>query len=898
MKRSLRSWLWRVDITKEVDEEIAFHVEMRTRELVDKGLDPRIAREMVLARLGDADRLKRTCVDLGRKREREMRLTQLLEEFTDDVRFALRQLKTSPGFTLVAVLTLALGIGANSAMFALAEATLVRPLPYPEPERLVALSELRDGQPGFAVNPVDFVDWEQRARSFTAIAAVVRGAGAIVGDDGIAEPIPAQAVTTRFFDVLGVRPIAGRAFRDDDEGPAPDVVVLSEGLWRRGFGGDPALVGRATRFGERMYTVIGIVPADFQLDLPGTTSAGATMMWTLLNRPQASGPAERYPHYLQVIGRLKPGVTVEAARGDIAAVAEAMAQELPATNKGHTATADPLRDRVIRRELRFTAILLFGVVGLVLLMCCANVANLLLARASARSREFAIRSALGAGRRRIVRQVLSESLVLAVLGGLLGGAVGAAILKVAPALIPPGLIPATVTLGFDARVVMFCAVAALVVAVLYGLSPAWQVTHMSAVQAMASDGRSVTGSSSRFRHTLAIAQVAIAVFLLCGAGLLLRTLLVLEGVESGTRARDLLTMLVTGGGPGPTGSPELMRRKYEAFEREVRQVAGVRDVAWGSALPFDGLWYGQNFEIEGDPPRLPADREIAGYQIVSPSYLPLLGVRLLEGRGLSETDTAGSPEVCIVDEEFVRRFLRGRTVLGTRIAINAMVTPPRAILREIVGVVGQVKERPDEPEPQPHVYVPIAQNPWWTATLLVEPAGGPADALTSSVLAALARVDRVRPAARIRTLSAISSEATERPRFRALLIGTFAVLALVLAMVGVFGVLAYSVQQRSREFGVRIALGASGMNVLGLVLGNASRVIGTGAVIGLAFAFAFARSVASFLFGVEPRDPVTFASVGAVLVLTAIVACAVPALRAVRVDPVEAFRNEWDIGDF
>jgi len=690
MKRSLRSWLWRVDVTQEVEEEIAFHVEMRTRELVDKGMDPRIAREMVLARLGDAEHLKRTCADLGRRREREMRLTQWLEEFMDDVRFAVRQLKASPGFTLVAVVTLALGIGANSAMFALADATLVRPLPYPEPNRLVSLSELFQGQPGRAVNPLDFVDWSERTRSFTAIAGIVGGAGSIVGDDGVAEQVPAQAVTAHFFDVLGVRPIAGRTFRDDDQGPAPDVAVLSEGFWRRRFGADPTLVGRTARLGGRTFTIIGIVPADFQFDLPGLTSAGPTQMWTLLNLPQGRGPAERYAHYFRVIGRLKSGVTLEAARADVAAVADAIAQETPGTNKGHAATAEPLRDRMIGGELRLTALLLLGVVGLVLLMCCANVANLLLARVSARSREFAIRSALGAGRRRIVRQVLTESLVLALWGGVLGGAVGAGVLRMAPSLIPPRLIPAAVTLGFDGRALTFCVAAAFFVAVLYGLSPAWQVTRMAPVQAMTGDGRSVTGSSSRFRRVLAISQVAIAVFLLCGAGLLLRTLLALEGMDSGTRGGDLLTMIVGAGGPGSDSRPETMRRQYEAYEREVRQVPGVRDVAWGTALPFDGGWYGQNFEIDGDPPRLPADREIAGYQIVSPSYLPLLGVPLLEGRGLSETDTAGSPEVCVVDEEFVRRFLRGRTVVGTRIAINAMAQGSRAIMREIVGVVGQV----------------------------------------------------------------------------------------------------------------------------------------------------------------------------------------------------------------
>jgi len=891
MKRSLRSWLWRVDITQEVEDELAFHVEMRTRELIDKGVDPRIAREMVLARMGDAARLKRTCVDLGRKREREMRLTQWLEEFREDVRFAIRQLRMSPGFTLVATITLALGIGANSAMFALADAALVRPLPFPEPDRLVVLSEFFQGQPGGAVNPVDFVDWTERTRSFSGMAAVVRGGGSIIGDDGVAEPVPAQAVTARFFDVLGVTPIAGRTFRDDDEGPAPNVVVLSEGFWRRRFGADPALVGRATRFGGQAFTVIGIVPAGFQFELPGTTSAGPSMMWTLLNPPADRGPAQRYPHYLQVIARLKPGVTPEAARDDISAVAAALARESPGSNKGHVATATPLRASVIRRELRLTAFLLVGVVGLVLLMCCANVANLLLARATARSREFAIRSALGAGRRRILRQVLTESLVLAILGGLSGAAFGAAILWAAPALIPPGLIPESVTVGFDGRVLTFCALAAIVVAVLYGLSPAWQVTRMAPVQAMTNDGRTVTSSSARFRRVLAISQVAVAVFLLCGAGLLLRTLLALESVDSGSRASDMLTMVVGAGGPGPS-TPESMRRKYEAYQREVVQVPGVRSVAWASALPFDGLWYGQGFQIDGEPPRPQADRDLAGYQIVSPSYLPMLGVALLEGRGLSDTDVAGSPDVCLVDEEFVRRFLHGRTVLGTRISINAMVVPPRAISREIVGVVGQVKERPDEAEPQPHVYVPIAQNPWWTATLIVQPIEGRAEALATGVRAALGRVDRDRPATRIRTISAIGDEATARPRFRAVLIGTFALLALVLAMVGVFGVLAYSVQQRTREFGVRIALGAGATNVLGLVLGSAARVIGVGVAIGLALAFAFAQSVAAFLFGVTPRDPVTFASVSAVLVLTAMVACAVPALRAVRVDPVAAFRNE------
>src|SRR5262245_2953359 len=346
MKRSLRSWLWRVPIDQEVDEEIAFHIEMRTRELIERGVDPKTARDLVLSRLGDLRRLKRTCVDLGGKRDREMRVMHWIGEFVEDVKYALRQLTAAPGFTAVAVVTLALGIGANSAMFALADATLLRPLPFPEPDRLVLLSELWQGRSGGAVNPIDFLDWRERTRSFSAIAAITRSQTSLIGADGTAEQIPAQAVTARFFDVLGVKPIAGRTFVDADEGPAPDVVVLSETLWRSRFGADPTLVGRTARFGGRTVRVIGIVPSEFQFDIPGSTSQGSSQLWMLLFMSPGRGPAERYPHFLQVLGRLKPGVALDAARADIAGVADAIAREWPATNKGHIATADPMRDRM------------------------------------------------------------------------------------------------------------------------------------------------------------------------------------------------------------------------------------------------------------------------------------------------------------------------------------------------------------------------------------------------------------------------------------------------------------------------------------------------------------------------------------------------------------------------
>ena len=888
MKRSLRSWLWRIPLDQEVDEEIAFHIEMRTRELVAKGLDGKTAREVVLARIGDTGRLRRTCVDLGRKRDRDMRLTQWLDEFRTDVSGALRQMKASPGFAIVAALTLALGIGANSAMFAVADATLLRPLPYADADRLVVIAEImRDGGRNGA-NPLDFVDWSERNRTFEAMAGVMSGQTSIAGEDGVAQSVQTQAVTARFFDVLGVTPIAGRTFQPGDERVMSDVVVLGEGLWRSHLGGDTAAIGQPVRLGGRAFTVIGVVPASFQFDIPGFPSLGPSQAWTILNPPRSRAPAERYPHYLPVIGRVKPGVTIDAARSEMAAISAALAEELPATNKGHRATVDPLRDRLASRELRLTSLLLFGVVGFVLLMCCANVANLLLARASARARELAVRSALGAGRQRIVRQLLTESLVLAALGGLLGMAAGAAILEAAPSVIPPGLLPQSVPLAFDQRVLTFSVATAFVVAILYGLVPAWHATSKSLGHVMSLDSRTATGGSSRLRRGLAIAEVAVAVLLLCGAGLLLRTLLTLQDVDPGHQAGELLTAGVS---PGFGRTPDAMRQFYARIEREVRGAPGVRDVAWGSAMPFDGLFWLQAFDIDGDPPRAPTDRDLTGYQIVSPSYFRLLGVPVLEGRAFTDADTDNTPQVAVVDEAFVRRYLHGRTPIGTRVSVNAMIQPPQAVLREIVGVVKHIKERPDEPEAQPHLFVPLAQNSWALATLVVQPGSGRADAIAPAVRAAVARVEPDRPLV-FRTLATIQAQATSRPRFRAVLVGAFASLALSLALVGVFGVLAHSVQQRTREFGVRIALGASAGGVLRLVIASAGGVIGIGIAIGLIAAGLLSRSISTFLFGVQPLDPTTFLLVPLVLLVTAALAVAVPAIRATRVDPAVAFRAE------
>ena len=450
MKRSLRSWLWRVPVDQEVDEEIAFHVEMRTRELVERGMDPAAARALALSRLGDVARLKRTCVDLGRKRDREMRLTQWIEEVRDDVKFALRQLVRAPAFTVIAAVALALGIGANSAIFALVDAALLRPLPLPEPDRLVMLSERSDASPRSLASPLNMLDWVDRNRSFAAMAGYFPGVGGMVmsGKDGTAETVPRQWVTQAFFDVLGVKPIAGRTFLPSDESQRSRVVVLGEAFWQTRFNGDRSVIGRDIRLDGQPYTVVGVMPKEFQL-------LGRTSIWGMV--PLARRPALRTLYLLRVVGRMKPGVTFDAARADMTSVADGLAKEFPATNKTRGVTLDPMHTALIGRDLRLTSMLFLGVVGFVLLLCCANVANLLLARATARARELAIRSALGAGRPRVIRQLLTESLVLSAIGGLLGVAVGAAILAVAPSVIPQGLLPAAVTLTFDVRIVAFCA---------------------------------------------------------------------------------------------------------------------------------------------------------------------------------------------------------------------------------------------------------------------------------------------------------------------------------------------------------------------------------------------------------------------------------------------------------
>jgi putative ABC transport system permease protein len=574
-----------------------------------------------------------------------------------------------------------------------------------------------------------------------------------------------------------------------------------------------------------------------------------------------------------------------------------LATELPATNKGRGVTIEPLRSGLIGGEVRLTAMLLLAVVGFVLLMCCANVANLLLARTNGRSRELAVRAALGAGRSRITAQILTESLVLSALGGVLGLAIGYAILTAAPSLIPAGLLPSAVSLSFDARVVAFCAAAATLVGLLFGLAPAWHASGVSLIQAITTESRSTTKGGGRLRGVLVAGEIAAAVLLLCGAGLLLRTLMMIENADAGYRADSVLTMRATLEYGLPTSrfpNEDALRRFFSAVEDEVRAIPEVRSVGWTSTLPLAGSSFGGFlFEIVGDEAPPATNRPVVDYQIVSPSYLRTIDIPIVAGRGFDGRDTRDGVPVCLVSEAFVRRYLRGRNPLGMRVAVRPMrLGPEPPIAREIVGVVAQVRSWPTQSDDTSQLYVPVAQNAFSFATLVVRPRSGPAEALAPVVKAAAVRVEREVPFTNVRTMDQVAWDAMARPRFRAVMVMTFAALALLLAMVGVFGVLSYGVQQRTREFGVRIALGASAGTILKMVLATAARVIGAGALIGLVLAALLAQSIAIFLFGVTPLDPRTFVGVVIVLGATAAIASLIPAYRASRIDPVVAFRSE------
>ena len=879
----------------EIIEELSQHLDERYDELCRSGHSEEDARRIAMDELVNPDTLSEDLELLRQAHVAELRAPgtsqgSWLADLWADVRYSFRTLRNQAMFTAVAIFTLALGIGANSAIFALADATVLRPLPLPEPERLVMMWDTSSRTQRGQTSPANLNDWLARSRSFEDMAGYSSGVGSMVlaNPDGAAQTVPRQWVSAGIFDVLGIQPVAGRTFTREDDRAGRNAVVLSEAFWRSRFNSDPSLIGKDLRLDGDPYTVLGVVPDQAQL-------IGKTSLWAMAPILSATD-GERGDRYLRAVGRLRADVSSDAAAADMSRVAADLAREFPDTNENRGIRLEPLQAALVGSDLRQTALLFLGVVGFVLLICCANVANLLLARATVRTREFAIRAALGANRWRVVRQILVESLLLAALGGMLGLALGAPILAIAPTLIPPDLLPGGVHLRFDLRLLGFCMGATLLVGILFGLAPAWQATRLAPARAIGSESRGTTGRGGKLRNLLVIAEVATAVVLLFGAGLLLRTLFAMQNVDRGYRADDTLTLLVDPLGDRYPTAQSLLQF-FDEIERETRAIGNVKDVAWSSALPLGapgGTLGNAAFDVVGAAPSRNSDRALADYQVVSSNYLPALDIRMLAGRAFADGDRAEGVPVCIVNESFVRAHLGGAPAVGTRLAVR---TSPAAdapvILREIVGVSASVKARAEEIEAAPKIYVPLAQAPTDDIYLLVQPVSGRADALAAQVRAALARVDREQlvSISEVASLTDIARQATSRHRFRAVLALTFALLALALAMAGVFGILAYSVQQRRRDFGVRMAMGARARDVLMLVVRGALGMIAASAVIGLVFALFMGRWLSSVLYAVSPFDLFTFLAVVLLLAVTTLAAALGPAWRAAQVLPTEAMRG-------
>jgi len=856
-----------------LDEEIRAHLDLLTAEHVRRGMSAAEARTAARRDFGGVDQM--------REQYRDQRGLPVVETLGQDLRYGWRLLYRSPGFTAAAISILALGIGATTAIFSLVVAALIRPLPYREPERIVAIWERAPRFPRSPVAPLNFLEWSEQSRSFDAMAAAT-GAGGVLLDDGKGdvESAPAFSVTPRFFDVFGVVPIAGRFFVDDDSIQRRNVAIVSERLWRRRFGADPRLIGRSLPLaGGQSMTVVGIAPANFRVFAPAD-------VWLLFG-PISRTPDQRRSHFLRVTARLKKGVSLEAAQSEMAAVSSSTARV--SSDPNIDATVVPLRRSIVGDDLRSTALVLGGVVAFVLLLACANVANLLLARGFIRTREIAVRAALGGGRWRIVRQLFTETLMLAALGGVAGLLLAWIAVHVAPSILPAGTIPEGVDLKFDVRLAAFASLMTLTTALVAGLAPAWRAGRVILSEAMAG-GRTATPEGSLFRHALTTVEVAVAMLLVIGAGLLVRTLISLDSVDAGYTADRVLTMQVAVELPRyPTHESRIAL--YEALREEVVHVPGVRTAALGFAVPFDGWGGGQLFTVVGTALDEPSRHPPAHYQPVGPGYFETLGIPLLRGRAFTDRDNGSSAPVCIVNEEFARRYLADREPVGAKVSVQTLALAPTNVTREVVGVVRQVKERPDARDNLIEIYVPIAQNSWYTTTLVVRAAVPPAT-LVSAIRAAAGRVRKDLPLTRIRTMEDIATESTAAPRFRARLVGSFAVLAIVLAAAGVFSVFTFTVQQRTREFSIRMALGARAQDVLALVLASGTKVVATGVVIGLAAALLLVRSMASLLFAVTPFDPLTFAGASVLLALVALTACALPALRAARSDPAAALRQE------
>jgi len=805
-----------------------------------------------------------------------------MQTLWQDLRYGARMLLKQPGFTLIAVVTLALGIGATTAIFSVVNAVLLQSLPYRDAKQLVAVS-LNDndgefGNTGFAT----FVDWQARAKSFEQLA-LIRSWGGVLTGQGEPERMNGLRVTPEYFKLLGVAPALGRDFRREENRPdARFVVAISHALWQRRFNGDPHVVGKPIVLSGQTYTVIGVMPRGFE-DLLAANFYQRAEVWGPLGYDVTQSSACRTCQHLKAFGRLKDGVTSEQARTEMNAIAAALKQEHPTEYPVASAVVFGLQDEFVK-GIRPALYLLLIAVSLLLLIACANVANLLLARATDRAREMAVRAALGAGRFRIIRQLLVESLLLAGLGAALGLVLAVWGVEALMALKPATLLKLQ-TAAIEARVLTFAAAVSLLTGVLFGLAPAWQASKSDLQLALKGSDRRLS-AGGRLRSLLVVSEIALALALLIGAGLLLKSFVRLLNVKPGFEPGKLITMMVPASG-AKYDQEEAVRQFYREVLERVSKLPGVEAAGVVSNLPLFGNYDSSGFHIEEKPLPNPADAPDVQRYGVSPDYLRAMRINLLRGRGFTEQDGVNAPLVALISQTAAQRFWPNEDPLGKRVRIGGIKDP----LRTIVGVVPDVLHNGLEDGPDTQAYVPHAQ---WTDSfmqLTVRTAAEPA-----GVIAAIRReikaVDKDIPLYQIATMEQLVETTTAQRRFTLLLAGVFAALSLLLAGLGIYSVIARSVAQRTREIGIRMALGAQTGDVLRLIVGQGLKLALLGVGIGLAGATAITRLMKTLLFGVSPTDPLTFGGVALLLVGVALLACWIPARRAAKVDPMIALKCE------
>ncbi len=803
---------------------------------------------------------------------------------TRDLRYGFRALLRQPGFTIVAVAALALGIGVNSAVFSVVDAVLLRPLPYGEPDRLVVVwdSVPRAGQDRNIVSPANYRDSARESQSFESMAAYTEAFLNLNSDGGEAERVAGVIATPNFFETLRVTPAYGSGFRAEDVGSRGDArawpVVISHDLWQRRFGGDPTALGRVVALNGGRGEIVGILPRGF---LFSGKRVDAFMPLTLPNDDDME--RRRGWRYLTVVARLRPGVTLEAAQLDMTRVAASLAARYPEVNAGRGANVRSLEQETIG-DARPALLLLQGSVAFVLLIAAANVAILQLARAVRRMPELTTRAALGATRRQLATQLFVEGLILASAGAVLGSLLAAFGVRLLVALSPAGL-PRAEEATLDLRVLALTLAAALASSLVSGLLPALYAARVDLRSALQRSGRAGSGARSVGQRALVVAQVAVSLVLLVGAGLTARSFAALQSVDPGFLREGALVMDLSLGSAYDT--PEARARFFQQLVASVESLPGVRSAGVTDHLPLSGEDASRRFNVLGSEEPVVADEHPAAeYRRVSPRYFDAMGISVLRGRAFTESDGPEPAGVVVLNQAFVARFLSGEKALGTRITIED--GEPR--VREVVGVVADAKHFSLGAPARPEMYVPYLDGPRPNATLVVRAAGVAAGPLVSGIRAALARIDAGVPLANVKTIDAHLAAASARERFSARVLGMFAALALLMATLGLYGVVAYMAAQRRSEIGLRMALGADRPAIARLVIGEGLRLALAGLLIGVAGALALARVIAAQLYGVGPGDPVAFAWGAAVLAMAALLACCVPALRATRVDPAVCLR--------